>query len=193
MEQVFLQLVRMSVYASLLVIAVLALRLMLKRAPRWMVCLLWVLVAVRLVLPVSIPSRVSLMPAAETVERAVRTIPTIPQTAEPTIPAEPDTDTQETPSPRCSAASGSQAWRACCSGRHGAIFGCGADCAWRFCRAETSGSATRLTHRLCWGCSALGSISPSGSIPGRRSTCWRTSTRTFKGATIGGSRSAGCF
>ena len=112
MEQVFMQLVRMSVYAGLLVIAVLVLRLALKKAPRWMVCLLWVLVAVRLVLPVSIPSRVSLMPAAETVERAVRTIPAIPQTAEPTIPAEPDADAQEAPKAVNYAAVLSRVWLA---------------------------------------------------------------------------------
>ena len=48
MNEVFVKLVNMSVAAGWLILAVLVLRLALKKAPRWITCLLWALVAVRL-------------------------------------------------------------------------------------------------------------------------------------------------
>ncbi len=47
--------------------AVIAVRFMLKKAPRWMSCLLWGLVALRLVCPLSVTSAYSLLPSAEVV------------------------------------------------------------------------------------------------------------------------------
>ncbi|MBR5524708.1 MAG: M56 family metallopeptidase, partial [Clostridia bacterium] len=67
MENVFLHLFNMSITAGWLVLAVVVLRLLLKKAPRWIVCLLWVLVGVRLICPVSIESVLSLIPSGETV------------------------------------------------------------------------------------------------------------------------------
>ena len=64
---VFLGFVNRSVTAGWLVLAVLALRLVLRRAPRRFHCLLWAAVAVRLVLPFSIQSPVSLIPTTQTV------------------------------------------------------------------------------------------------------------------------------
>lgn len=49
MNAVFVKLVNMSVAAGWLILAVLVLRLLLKKAPRWITCLLWAMVAVRLV------------------------------------------------------------------------------------------------------------------------------------------------
>ncbi len=57
----------MSITASWLILAVVAVRFLLKKAPRWIVCLLWALLAFRLICPVSIVSPVSLIPASETV------------------------------------------------------------------------------------------------------------------------------
>ena len=59
MNEVFVKLANMSVAAGWLILAVLVLRLLLKKAPRWITCLLWALVAVRLVCPVSFLSPVS--------------------------------------------------------------------------------------------------------------------------------------
>ena len=59
MNEVFVKLANMSVAAGWLILAVLVLRLLLKKAPRWITCLLWALVAVRLVCPVSLQSPVS--------------------------------------------------------------------------------------------------------------------------------------
>ena len=55
MNEIFVKLANMSVAAGWLILAVLALRLLLKKAPRWITCLLWALVAVRLVCPISWP------------------------------------------------------------------------------------------------------------------------------------------
>ncbi len=67
MENVFLHLVNMSITAGWLVLAVVMLRLLFRRAPKWIHCLLWVLVAIRLICPISIESVLSLIPSAETV------------------------------------------------------------------------------------------------------------------------------
>ena len=71
MAAVFLKLLNLSISASWLVLAVLALRLVSKRSPKWMNVLLWGIVALRLVLPFSIESALSLIPSAETVSPAV--------------------------------------------------------------------------------------------------------------------------
>ena len=67
MEPVFLQLLNVSVMAGWIVLAVVLLRLCFKKAPRWITCMLWGLVALRLVLPFSIESAISLIPSAKTV------------------------------------------------------------------------------------------------------------------------------
>ena len=71
MSTLFLKLVNMSLSASWLVLVVLALRLVLKRAPKWVNVLLWGMVGVRLMLPVSIESTLSLVPSAEPVSPAI--------------------------------------------------------------------------------------------------------------------------
>lgn len=67
METLFLKLINLSISAGWLILAVMALRFVLKKAPRWTVCLLWGLVALRLVCPVTIESRLSLLPSAQTI------------------------------------------------------------------------------------------------------------------------------
>lgn len=70
MAAIFLKLLNLSISASWLVLAVLVLRLGSKRSPKWMNVLLWGIVALRLVLPFSIESALSLIPSAETVSPA---------------------------------------------------------------------------------------------------------------------------
>ena len=67
LQNVFLHLLNMSITAGWLVLAVVVLRLVFRRAPKWIHCLLWVLVALRLLFPVSIESALSIIPSAETV------------------------------------------------------------------------------------------------------------------------------
>ena len=71
MAAIFLKLLNLSISASWLVLAVLVLRLISKRSPKWMNVLLWGIVALRLVLPFSVESALSLIPSAETVSPAV--------------------------------------------------------------------------------------------------------------------------
>ena len=71
MAAVFLKLLNLSISASWLVLAVLVLRLVSKRSPKWMNVLLWGIVALRLMLPFSIESALSLIPSAETLSQEV--------------------------------------------------------------------------------------------------------------------------
>ena len=67
MSTVFLKILNMSITASWLILAVVLVRLLLKKAPKWIPCLLWGLVAIRLVCPFSFGSIFSLIPSSETI------------------------------------------------------------------------------------------------------------------------------
>ena len=67
MSGIFLKIVNMSISASWLVFAVLLIRLIMKKAPKWVSVLLWGIVAIRLLCPVSIESVLSLVPSAQTI------------------------------------------------------------------------------------------------------------------------------
>lgn len=75
MEAMFLQLVNLSMTAGWLVLAVLALRLLLRRAPKSILCAMWGLVGLRLLCPVSIESPLSLIPSVQTLPETVLTTP----------------------------------------------------------------------------------------------------------------------
>ena len=70
MSGLFLKILNMSILASYIVLAVLLLRLLLKKAPKWINCILWGIVGLRLVLPFSIESMFSLIPSTETISKA---------------------------------------------------------------------------------------------------------------------------
>ncbi len=70
MSGFFLTIFNMSISASWIVLVVLILRLLLKKAPKWITVLLWGVVAVRLVCPFSLESAMSLMPSAQTISKA---------------------------------------------------------------------------------------------------------------------------
>ena len=76
MSEAFLKVVNMSISAGWLVLAVLALRLLLKKAPKWVNVLLWGIVAIRLICPFSIESALSLIPSAETISPEIMMDPT---------------------------------------------------------------------------------------------------------------------
>ena len=65
MTRIFLYLANMSISANCLILAVLALRLILRKVPRNLLLWLWVLVGLRLILPVSVESALSLIPKAK--------------------------------------------------------------------------------------------------------------------------------
>ncbi|MBE5947670.1 MAG: hypothetical protein E7261_01445 [Lachnospiraceae bacterium] len=65
MEILFLKLLNMSIVASWVVLAVILFRLLLKKAPKYIRCIMWMLVGVRLICPFSFKSNLSLIPSAE--------------------------------------------------------------------------------------------------------------------------------
>ena len=67
MTEIFVSMVNMSISAGWIVLAVLLLRALLKKAPNWINVLLWGIVAVRLICPFSIESALSLIPSAQTI------------------------------------------------------------------------------------------------------------------------------
>lgn len=80
MDDVFLKLVNLSISANWLILAVLVLRVVLKKAPKWVMPLLWGVVALRLVCLFSIESALSLIPSAETIPSEIVT-----ETREPVL------------------------------------------------------------------------------------------------------------
>lgn len=80
MDDVFLKLVNLSISASWLILAVLVLRVVLKKAPKWVMPLLWGVVALRIVCLFSIESALSLIPSAETIPSEIVT-----ETREPVL------------------------------------------------------------------------------------------------------------
>ena len=73
MTAIFLKLLNMSITAGYLVLAVLLVRLFLKKSPKWISCLLWGIVALRLLLPFTIESPLSLIPSAEVIPLDIAT------------------------------------------------------------------------------------------------------------------------
>lgn len=71
METLFLKLLNLSLTASWMVLAVLLVRMVFRKAPRWIYCLLWGLVGLRLVCPFSIESAFSLIPSAQPVPESI--------------------------------------------------------------------------------------------------------------------------
>ena len=69
MAGIFLKIVNMSISACWIVLAIILLRIVLKKAPKWINCVLWGLAGLRLVLPFSFESVFSLIPSAETITK----------------------------------------------------------------------------------------------------------------------------
>ena len=67
MDELFLKTVNMSIAASWMILAVILLRMGLKKAPKWLHVLLWGIVAIRLICPFTLESALSLIPSQETI------------------------------------------------------------------------------------------------------------------------------
>lgn len=76
MTGIFLKLLNMSIAAGWLVIAIALMRPFLKKTPRWVSCLLWGIVGLRLVVPFFVESTFSLIPSAEVVPQDIATTQT---------------------------------------------------------------------------------------------------------------------
>lgn len=71
MSDLFLSIINLSLTASWLILAVIILRLLLKKAPKWITCVLWTMVAIRLICPFSIKSALSLIPSSEPISHDI--------------------------------------------------------------------------------------------------------------------------
>lgn len=70
MDAVFILFLNRSITAGWIALAVILLRLFMRRAPKWIRGILWGLVAIRLVFPFSLESVFSLIPSAETIPQS---------------------------------------------------------------------------------------------------------------------------
>lgn len=75
MEAVFLKLFNMSIAASFMILAVVLLRALFKKAPKALRPVLWALVGIRLICPFSLESALSLIPSAQTIPDSVLSEP----------------------------------------------------------------------------------------------------------------------
>jgi beta-lactamase regulating signal transducer with metallopeptidase domain len=73
MTAVFLKIFNMSMTSVLPIVAVILLRILFKKAPKWITCVLWAIVAIRLIVPITLESPFSVLPTAEPVKTSAQT------------------------------------------------------------------------------------------------------------------------
>ncbi|MGN1344838.1 MAG: M56 family metallopeptidase [Traorella sp.] len=73
MEKVFLNLFNISIMASYLIIVIILIRIIFKKIPKWICCILWGIVGIRLCFPFSIESVMSLLPASQIIDPSIGT------------------------------------------------------------------------------------------------------------------------
>ena len=71
MDKLLFKLINMSIPAGFLIIAVILLRLLFKKAPKSLRCVMWALVGIRLICPFSLESFYSLVPSAEVISPGI--------------------------------------------------------------------------------------------------------------------------
>lgn len=73
MSAIFLKILNLGINASWLIAAVIVLRVFLKKAPKWLNCALWAVVAFRLLCPISLETALSLLPSSEVIPQDIAT------------------------------------------------------------------------------------------------------------------------
>lgn len=105
MESLFSNILTASFHGSIVILVVMVLRVLLKKAPRKFICFLWLLAGLRLLMPFEIQSSLSLQPVPETAQvqqwQASEAAPT------PTFP-EPSAERQEVQLPQPTAVTAAQ-------------------------------------------------------------------------------------
>ncbi len=74
MNSILIRVLNLSLSASWLILTVIVLRAIFKKAPKWFPCALWAIVAIRLILPFSLESVISLVPSSETIPMEIVTM-----------------------------------------------------------------------------------------------------------------------
>ena len=99
MDELFRNVLTASFHGSIVILAVLALRLVLRRAPKKYVCFLWVLVGLRLLMPFELQSSLSLQPEPRQVTAVTRE--QVELLGDPAIPVRdtPESDREAAPEP----------------------------------------------------------------------------------------------
>lgn len=99
MTNTFITILNISITTSYIALAAMILRLMLKKNPKWISCLLWALVAIRLLVPFSFESKLSLIPDTEPVKAvsSVSTSDSAVTNKTPVINNQVTVDTPDTP------------------------------------------------------------------------------------------------
>ena len=72
MTNVFIELISMSHSESYLILAIIVLRLVMKKAPKRILCMLWILVGIHLICPITVGSVLSLVPSNDSVSSTIR-------------------------------------------------------------------------------------------------------------------------
>ena len=67
MESLFSNILTASFHGSIVILAVIVLRLLLKKTPKKYICFLWTLAGIRLLMPIPVTSRFSLQPSKITI------------------------------------------------------------------------------------------------------------------------------
>jgi beta-lactamase regulating signal transducer with metallopeptidase domain len=65
MSYILLKLINMSITASYLLLTIILIRLVFKKMPKYITCILWGIAGIRLILPFSLESKLSLIPSTE--------------------------------------------------------------------------------------------------------------------------------
>lgn len=76
MIQIFLQVLNGSLAVFWVILGILLLRLLLRKTPKWIQCLLWSVAALRLIIPVTLQSSFSLLPSAQVIPTDITTATT---------------------------------------------------------------------------------------------------------------------
>ena len=175
MTDLFLRVVELSWQAGVLALAVMLARLALRRAPKWAVCMLWALVAVRLIVPVSLQSRVSLQAEQSPVTAALEQLPQTQETADAILPSGGEVLIPVQPVGPVTSAEPVQAARPVMTVEV-------------LTAVWLAGAAFMLAYMLvsylsCWACSGPASIDRRGWTSRTCLRCWPTSGATSGGAT----------
>lgn len=89
MNSVYEMVLRNCIPTTILIVIVVILRLFLKRTPKWIIVLLWGIVGLRMVMPFSIPLRLSPMPSDVKIAYVMQELAAIPENAAPYYAEEP--------------------------------------------------------------------------------------------------------
>lgn len=79
MDKLFIEIINLSISSSYLILFVILIRSFFVKIPKKYICILWILVGIRLILPITVETKLSMIPSAQTID------PVITETLEPSF------------------------------------------------------------------------------------------------------------